>query len=129
MNLEQYVSIHTPTKAEYERAARAEVLAPIRYVNELTEAMESGFQIATEGWQERANCVGMGAIMLRGSDESLLERRDRESKARAVCAACVVQPQCLDYALSFVSVHDSGIWAGYDEVELRQLRKSSDRPA
>ena len=52
-----------------------------------------------------------------------LERREekqrREAAARALCAACPVQVDCLDYALVVQEPH--GIWGGLNELERRRL--------
>jgi WhiB family transcriptional regulator, redox-sensing transcriptional regulator len=42
-------------------------------------------------------------------------------QAKAVCAHCPVQPQCLAFALA--TGQEFGIWGGYDERELRLLRR------
>ena len=58
-----------------------------------------------------------------------LERRDakhrREAAARALCRACPVRVQCLEYAL--VVQEPYGIWGGLNELERRRmLRKRAD---
>ncbi len=75
----------------------------------------------TYGWQFDAAC--------RGEDSSLFfapnyfERREekerREARAKAICDRCVVQPECLEYALKIRESH--GIWGGMNEHERRQL--------
>jgi WhiB family transcriptional regulator, redox-sensing transcriptional regulator len=42
-------------------------------------------------------------------------------QAKAVCARCPVRPRCLDFALA--TGQEFGIWGGYDERELRLLRR------
>jgi WhiB family redox-sensing transcriptional regulator len=47
--------------------------------------------------------------------------------AKAVCRACPVRPQCLDYALANRERH--GVWGGMSERERRALLRSSERTA
>jgi WhiB family transcriptional regulator, redox-sensing transcriptional regulator len=42
--------------------------------------------------------------------------------ARSVCEACLVQVECLEFAL--MTNQDSGIWGGTSEEERRKLRKA-----
>lgn len=52
------------------------------------------------------------------------------ASAKAVCALCPVQQECLDYALDME--YDSpvnGIWGGRTEHERRKLLKNHPRPA
>jgi WhiB family transcriptional regulator, redox-sensing transcriptional regulator len=41
--------------------------------------------------------------------------------AKAVCGECLVQRECLEYALA--TNQDSGVWGGTSEEERRQIRK------
>ena len=41
--------------------------------------------------------------------------------AKAICAQCSVQEDCLQYALE--SNQEAGVWGGYAEDERRRLRK------
>jgi len=45
--------------------------------------------------------------------------------AKAICRDCPVQPECLDYALTYPSLQ--GIWGGLTEPERRQLRRKANR--
>ena len=47
------------------------------------------------------------------------ERDARESKAKSICAECVVRSECLDFALRVHEPH--GIWGGLTEAERRRL--------
>jgi WhiB family redox-sensing transcriptional regulator len=42
-------------------------------------------------------------------------------KARAICTACSVREECLQYALE--TNQESGVWGGYPEEDRRRLRK------
>lgn len=42
--------------------------------------------------------------------------------AKLVCGECLVQAECLEYAIS--TNQDSGIWGGTSEEERRQMRRA-----
>jgi WhiB family redox-sensing transcriptional regulator len=44
------------------------------------------------------------------------------ASAKAVCDTCIVQSDCLEFAL--MTNQDSGIWGGTSEDERRKLRKA-----
>lgn len=79
-------------------------------------------------WQDRAACRGMDALLFFGPDgEPRPEREIREAKAKAICASCPVQAQCLNYALENSIKH--GIWGGLNEKErARERRRRARRP-
>jgi WhiB family redox-sensing transcriptional regulator len=70
-------------------------------------------------WRHRARCrdldpelffpVGVG-----GPAEAQIQA------AKAVCALCPVQPDCLNYALTFA---EAGVWGGLSEVERQRIRR------
>ena len=66
-----------------------------------------------KSWQDRSNCLG--------EDPDLFFPEDVETKrmAKAICQACEVQVECLDYALA----HNEkfGIWGGLTERERRRV--------
>ena len=72
-------------------------------------------------WRVFGKCRGENAVHF--FPPSHFERKDekdaREGAARALCAACPVRAQCLDYALTVQEPH--GIWGGMNEVERRRL--------
>ena len=47
--------------------------------------------------------------------ESAADRHAREEEAKRICTHCVVQAQCLEYALSTRETY--GIWGGLTEIE------------
>jgi len=47
--------------------------------------------------------------------------------AKAVCAACVVREECLEWAIR--TFQDSGVWGGLAEEERRALRRARRRSA
>lgn len=48
-------------------------------------------------------------------------RVDRVQRAKAICAKCPVQPDCLGYALEYAE--QFGIWGGKTERERRAIRR------
>ena len=67
------------------------------------------------GWQDYANC--------RGADADLFfpERGASTRKAKGICAACQVQVDCLEFAVT--KSEKFGIWGGLSERERRKIRK------
>ncbi len=73
-----------------------------------------------ESWRESAACRDADHELffpISAAGSSLAEIR----KAKAICARCPVQPECLRYALA--TGQEYGIWGGCDEHERRQLRR------
>lgn len=72
-------------------------------------------------WQDRAACRGQPAAVFFAPAhfEKKEVRAARERRAKAICAACPVRKECLDYALRAQELH--GIWGGLNEVERREL--------
>lgn len=66
-------------------------------------------------WQDYANC--------RGADTDLFfpERGASTRQAKAICAACEVRWECLDFAIE--QGEKFGIWGGLSERERRKIRK------
>jgi len=76
---------------------------------------------APEDWETRAACRGQSAAIFFAPThfERKEARAARERQAKAVCAACPVRKECLNYALRIREPH--GIWGGLSEVERRSL--------
>jgi len=76
---------------------------------------------AEEMWQRRASCRGPQSAMF--FPPPVFERKDekeqREANAKAICAACAVKGDCLEYAIRIREPH--GIWGGLNEGERRVL--------
>jgi WhiB family redox-sensing transcriptional regulator len=72
-----------------------------------------------QGWRAEANC--------RGVDPDLFfpERGATTGEAKAVCAACVVREDCLEYAIA--NGEKFGIWGGMAERQRRVLRRARRR--
>lgn len=69
-----------------------------------------------ESWQNYANCLGVDP------DLFFPERGASTKEAKAVCRACVVREDCLEYALE--NSEKFGIWGGLSERERRRLRRA-----
>ena len=72
-------------------------------------------------WRVDARCRDESAVHFYApsSGERREDKRAREAAARALCRACPVQRQCLEYALVVQEPH--GIWGGHNELERRRL--------
>jgi WhiB family transcriptional regulator, redox-sensing transcriptional regulator len=70
-------------------------------------------------WAQHANCAGL--------DPSLMfpAPGDSTAPARAVCAACCVKNECLDYALAHNERY--GIWGGLSTKERTAIRRAPKR--
>lgn len=67
-------------------------------------------------WWDRANCLGMDPEFF------FPEKGAPMTATRAVCAACAVREDCLEYAL--VNAEKFGVWGGTSEKERRAMRKA-----
>jgi WhiB family transcriptional regulator, redox-sensing transcriptional regulator len=86
----------------------------------LTAGTDRGlFPLASElAWQREAACRGLGveesrAIFFPAPGKCIDE-------ARAICGACPVREQCLDFALTNGCI---GVWGGTTERERSRLRQ------
>ncbi len=79
------------------------------------------------GWQYRASCRGEEAEMFFAPNyfERKEEKDLREARAKAICAACPVRVECLEYALANREPH--GIWGGLNESERKALIRERER--
>lgn len=64
-------------------------------------------------WMKQASCRGEDtSIFFPSEDEKAFDRKVREAKAKAICANCPVQRQCL-----IAGDEEEGIWGGLTEAE------------
>lgn len=80
-------------------------------------------------WREHAACRDSDASLFfpAGSTGAAI---DQIEAAKAVCATCPVQDDCLRFALE--TNQEDGVWGGRDEIERRRLRRGwreGHRPA
>lgn len=66
-------------------------------------------------WQNYANCLGVDP------DLFFPERGASTREAKEVCRGCVVQDECLEFALR--NGEKFGIWGGKSERERRKVRR------
>ena len=81
----------------------------------MSDAAEQ-FLEPSQDWMARANCMGVDP------DLFFPERGVPTLEAKAVCRACVVRDDCLEYALD--NGEKFGIWGGLSERERRRLRRA-----
>ncbi|HVE62908.1 MAG TPA: WhiB family transcriptional regulator [Mycobacteriales bacterium] len=83
--------------------------------------MSAGTQADDVSWRVHGMCRGDSAVFFFAPPhfERKPEKDLREGQARALCRACPVRDQCLDYALTVEEPH--GIWGGLNELERRRL--------
>ena len=76
------------------------------------------------GWIVGAACIGEDPELFFpvGSTPPALEQVDR---AKAICAACAVRSECLEWSL--VTCQDAGVWGGLTELERRELKRGRVR--
>jgi WhiB family redox-sensing transcriptional regulator len=72
-------------------------------------------------WQGQAACRRTDATVFFPPPHFELkpQKDEREDAARALCRACPVQQDCLDYSLEIRESH--GIWGGLNEFERRRV--------
>ncbi len=66
-------------------------------------------------WTDEANCKGAEA------DLFFPDRGASTRKAKAICRACSVQDECLEYAVE--NSEKFGIWGGLSERERRRIKR------
>lgn len=73
-----------------------------------------------------ARCIGEDPDLFFpvGTSEESLAQTER---ARSICDACPVRPECLEWAL--VTCQDAGVWGGLDEEQRREIRRARRREA
>ncbi|WP_353940367.1 WhiB family transcriptional regulator [Streptomyces sp. HUAS MG91] len=71
-------------------------------------------------WQDQAACRGMSsAVFFSPSGERGRARRDREERARRICAGCAVADRCAATALAHEESY--GVWGGLSGKDRRRL--------
>jgi WhiB family transcriptional regulator, redox-sensing transcriptional regulator len=71
-------------------------------------------------WQLSGSCRSLDGSVFFAPDQTAPSlRRERETKAKAICAQCPVRPQCAAHALITRERH--GIWGGFTEAERQRL--------
>lgn len=72
-------------------------------------------------WQERGLCRAHDAVVFFPPIhfEPKREREAREAKAKAICAACPVRSECLEWALD--AEEPFGVWGGHSELDRKNI--------
>ncbi|MEX0767501.1 MAG: WhiB family transcriptional regulator [Microthrixaceae bacterium] len=80
-------------------------------------------QESPTAWQAKAACRGpQSAVFFPPPQfERKADRIERERRAKAICAECSVETDCLSYSIQIGEPH--GIWGGLNEGERRALEK------
>jgi WhiB family redox-sensing transcriptional regulator len=80
--------------------------------------------IGVETWRDAAACRSIDPDLFFpiGTTGTAL---DHIAAAKAVCGACPVKAECLEFALE--TNQDSGVWGGASEEERRQIRRARAR--
>ncbi len=82
----------------------------------MNSTLVEALAIGQLSWQDYANC--------RGADADLFfpERGASTRKAKAICTACEVKDECLNFAIQ--NGEKFGIWGGMSERERRRVRRA-----
>ncbi len=81
----------------------------------MSQVLDLLLQVPEPVWQRQANCMGVEP------DLFFPERGASTREAKEVCRGCVVQEDCLEYALA--NGEKFGIWGGLSERERRRIRR------
>ena len=81
----------------------------------MNDLIELILRTPDRSWQRQANCMGVDP------DLFFPERGASTREAKEVCRGCVVQEDCLEYALA--NGEKFGIWGGLSERERRKIRR------
>lgn len=79
--------------------------------------------VKTEQWRVKAACQGLDPTIFYPADDN----DEQADAAKAVCAVCPVQGECLEYALG--SKEREGVWGGATERERRRIVRQRRRAA
>jgi WhiB family redox-sensing transcriptional regulator len=80
-------------------------------------------------WQKHAACVGATAVFFADDQDSLGNNGRRGTppgvydRARRICQACPVQPECLATAMDDEEPERYGVWGGLAPDDRKQLRR------
>ncbi len=91
-------------------------MGPIEGMRLLARAVD----LADRAFTKQAACLGLDPGIFHPDDE---ERQFavRVAEAKKICADCVVQVECLEYALKYGET--KGVWGGSSERDRRTIQK------
>lgn len=80
-------------------------------------------------WQRHAACRGLEAEIFYPPDSDVAGDEETAFEAKAVCAACAVSGECLEYAIAVRE--KEGVWGGQTAAErvriIRRRRRAAAR--
>jgi len=74
-----------------------------------------------ESWRQQAACLDADNPDVFFPKHGYGNTEKLERAAKAICAQCIVQPECLDYAVR--TNQPEGVWGGLNDDERRTYRK------
>ncbi len=74
----------------------------------------------SDDWRQRAECAHYTGLV-----DFFPARGESAREAKAICAACPVQRECLDYALQSEAAY--GVWGGLTERERHRMKRDRRR--
>lgn len=77
----------------------------------------TGYELVPAAWMPRAACRGVNPELF------FPDRGASTDDARAVCSACPVRSECLEYSLTMKIRH--GVWGGCSERERRRMARAT----
>jgi WhiB family redox-sensing transcriptional regulator len=83
--------------------------------------MKNAFELSfteTSLWRDHAACVGQQELFFEEKSKNIV------TKAKMICASCVVRTPCLEYALKN---KDYGVWGGLTSNERRKVVRISKK--
>lgn len=113
---------HTSSQTATPRSASAD---PIRAVVD----QHGGLTTDMLAWQRHAACRGLEAEIFYPPESDAAGDDDAAFEAKAVCGACAVSGECLEYALAVRE--KEGVWGGQTAAErvriIRRRRRAAAR--
>jgi WhiB family redox-sensing transcriptional regulator len=92
----------------------------------VTEALFRFKEPADLAWMEDAACARMAVSIFFAAGPRGRGFDDPDAEAKAVCADCSVQQECLSYALD--RPETDGVWGGYGAGERDAMRRARRHP-
>ena len=71
-------------------------------------------------WENKAECISVDPDVFFPEGKTSMSRNNIDKLAKKVCDACIVQDECLAYALQN---EQFGTWGGMTEAERKTLKR------
>ena len=115
-------TVPSPTQTT---SSRSVVADPIRVIVD----HNNGLSTDLRAWQRHAACRGLEAEIFYPPDSDDAGGGEAAFEAKAVCAACAVSGECLEYAIAVRE--KEGVWGGQTAAErvriIRRRRRAAAR--